>query len=82
LKAPGTRISYLEAAKTGAPRKTTPTGLQETLETLTKVMADLITVTRLGQRHDSGGLSGAQIKKHGEKPKSGNVKYRKEKIRC
>ena len=60
-------MSYLEAAKIGAARTTTPTGLQDTLETLTKVVADLLTVTRLGQRNEIDVSSGVQTKRHGEK---------------
>ena len=51
VTAPSTRKTYLEATKNGAVKMVNPTDLQETLENLTKVVNNLLTVTISNKRN-------------------------------
>ena len=51
VTAPSTRKTYLEATKNGAVKMVNPKDLQETLENLTKVVNNLLTVTISNKRN-------------------------------
>jgi hypothetical protein len=76
LQAPGTRKTYAEAIKHGAPQENNSLKLQKTLELLTKMVTDLLAVTPTGNagRDD---LSEWQTRRHGGHSKGGFKRYRK-----
>ena len=79
--APGTKKTYKEAVVNGAQKPAINQDLQQTLQTLSQVVQNLLTVTTAINRNVNEDSSEYQTKRLGEKTRGGYRRYREEKRR-